>query len=145
MGSGYIAGAEYLPYGADASLFIPGAPRGSDSVGVTAYEKKGLTMDVSCSNRGSGEGQLELPMLYYKGYRAWDLDTGQELEVLAGDNFSVAVKLPGGYSGTVRTAFVSPVYWRIAEGVSVVSFCLLAGVPLLQRRREKKSGEEREE
>lgn len=145
MGSGYIAGAEYLPYGADASLFIPGAPQGLDSVGVTAYEKKGLTMDVSCSNRGSGEGQLELPVLYYKGYRAWDLDTGQELEVLAGDNFSVAVKLPGGYSGTVRTAFVSPVYWRIAEGVSVVSFCLLAGVPLLQRRREKKSGEEREE
>lgn len=143
MGSGYIGGAEYLPYGADASLFIPGAPRTAGNVSVEGYEKSGLTMDVNCSNEGSGEGQIQLPLLYYKGYRAWDLDTGERFETFAGDNFSVAVKLPGGYSGIVRTAFVSPVYWRIAEAVSVITFVLLTAAGAIQKDKEKKRGEER--
>ena len=136
MGSGYISGAEYLPYGADASLFIPQAPQVYGNVSAEGYEKQGLTMDVVCAAAEGEPGMLELPLLYYKGYRAWDRETGERFEVQAGTNFSVGVQLPAGYSGTVRTAFVSPFYWRIAEGISVVSFCLLAGLGCLERRRK---------
>lgn len=139
MGSGYVAGAEYLPYGADRSLFVPGAPQTMGGVVLEEYEKRGLTMDVQCTAESAGA--LELPLLYYKGYRAWDRETGQRFPVQAGENFSVKVQLPAGYSGTVRTAFVSPAYWRAAEGISVMTFCLLAGSGWLKKRRKRKRRE----
>ena len=136
MGSGYVAGAEYLPYGADRSLFVPRAPRTMGGVVLEGYEKRGLTMDVQCTAESAGA--LELPLLYYKGYQAWDRDTGQQFPVRAEENFSVKVQLPGGYSGTVRTAFVSPLYWRVAEGVSVAVFCLLTvSCHMRKRKREE--------
>ncbi len=136
MGSGYVAGAEYLPYGADRSLFVPRAPRTMGGVVLEGYEKRGLTMDVQCTAESAGA--LELPLLYYKGYQAWDRDTGQQFPVQAEENFSVKVQLPGGYSGTVRTAFVSPLYWRVAEGVSVAVFCLLTvSCHMRKRKREE--------
>lgn len=141
MGSGYISGAEYLPYGADPSLFIPGEPKIYGDISLDGYEKNGLTVDVQCTNTGTGTGGIELPLLFYKGYRAWDLDTGERFAVQAGENFSVKVLLPAGYGGTVRTAFVSPFYWRIAEGVSVAAFCLLTGSGCLQGRRKRKNEE----
>lgn len=139
MGSGYISGAEYLPYGADPSLFVPRAPRTMGGVVLEGYEKKGLTMDIQCT--AASAGALELPLLFYKGYQAWDRDTGQRFRVQAEENFSVKVQLPAGYSGMVRTAFVSPPYWRIAEGVSAAAFCLLVGSCYLQKRRKRKRRE----
>lgn len=137
MGSGYISGGEYIPYGADASQFIPRAPKMYGGARLESYEKKGLTMDVVCTAAGIEPGEIELPLLFYKGYRAWDKDTGQAFEVCVGENFSVRVKLPGGYSGTVRTTFVSPFYWRIAEAVSLASFGLLVASYFLQRKRKR--------
>lgn len=125
MGSGYISGAEYLPYGADAARFIPRKPQMCGGVKLEQYEKDGLTVDVTCSASGMESGEVELPLLYYKGYRAWDMDTGERFDVQAGENFCVKVLLPAGYSGTVRTTFVSPFYWRAAEGVSLLSFILI--------------------
>lgn len=135
MGSGYISGAEYLPYGADASQFIPRPPKMYGGVGLEGYEKKGLTVDVRCVSTGAEPGGMDLPLLYYKGYRAWDKETGQEFNVCAGENFSVRVELPAGYSGTVRTAFVSPFYWRMAEMVSLASFAMWAGLSIWRRKR----------
>lgn len=138
MGSGYIAGAEYLPYGADPSLFIPGVFRTSGDTRIEDCEKKGAATEVRCVNAGAEEGGLELPLLYYKGYQAWDMETGRRFEVSAGENFSVRIKLPAGYDGTVRTQFVSPSYWRIAEGVSVAAFCLLAGLCIMRKKGWRK-------
>ena len=141
MGSGYISGAEYLPYGADPSLFIPGEPRMYGDIRLDGYKKDGLTADVKCANIGAETGAMELPLLFYKGYRAWDMDTGERFAVQAGENFSVKVLLPAGYNGTVRTAFVSPFYWRIAEGVSVAAFGLLSGYGCLHGRQRRKREE----
>lgn len=138
LGSGYISGAEYLPYGADPSQFIHREPRTDGDIRLNGYKKEGLTADVECMNIGTAPGGIELPLLFYKGYQAWDIDTGERFVVQAGENFSVKVLLPAGYSGTVRTAFVSPFYWRIAEGVSVATFCLLMGDGYRQSRRRRK-------
>lgn len=127
MGNGYIAGGEYLPYGADAALFTYRAPLAEENVTVEWYDKKDLAEDVTCQNDSGREGYLDLPLLYYKGYRAFDLETGEALKVYAGRNFDVTVSVPAGYSGTIRTRFVSPWYWRAGEAVSVVTFLALAG------------------
>lgn len=138
MGSGYIAGAEYLPYGADASRFWQHDPYARENVEITDYRKNGLEAEMYCRNRSNGEETVELALLYYYGYRAYDKSTGQELAITTSDNYAVCVELPAGYEGTVHVAFYSPWYWRVAEAGSFISLLALLGGVILQKRRERK-------
>lgn len=135
MGRGYIAGQEYLPYGTDASLLLYRAPIPGGNVEMESYEQGPLSVEVSCRNPGVEEGTLNLPLLYYKGYQAMDMNTGEKLAVYAGENNTVHVNVPAGYEGTIRTAFVSPWYWRLAEIVSLVFSLGLAVWYLCARKR----------
>ncbi len=135
MGYGYISGAEYLPYGTDETRLTYRNPESPDSVVITDYEKGALQVEVSCYNRESAEGTITMPFLYYKGYEAYDMNTGEKLEVFDGENHSVNVRIPADYSGTIRTHFVSPWYWRLAEIVTILA--VVALVAFYQRDRKK--------
>lgn len=140
MGSGYIAGAEYLPYGADAALFWTHDPYAGEMVVITDYHKDGIKIEMHCQNRGDKTEIVELPLLYYYGYRAYDKITGQELTITTSDNYAVCVEVPADYEGTVRVTFVSPWYWRVAEVVSCLSLLgLIAGVAMEKKRERKNS------
>ncbi len=140
MGSGYIAGAEYLPYGADATLFWTHDPYAGGMVAITDYHKDGIKMEMHCQNRGDKTEIVELPLLYYYGYRAYDKITGQELTITTSDNYAVCVEVPAGYEGTVQVTFVSPWYWRVAEVVSCLSLLgLIEGVAMEKKRERKNS------
>lgn len=135
MGSGYIAGAEYLPYGADASLFWTHDPYAGENVEITDYDKNGIEIEMYCRNRNDGTETVELPLLYYYGYRAYDKTGGQELAITTNDNYAVCVEIPGNYEGTVHVAFYSPWYWRVAEAVSCLSLlAMIVGVRLKKRQ-----------
>lgn len=138
MGSGYIAGAEYLPYGADASQFWTHDPYAGENVEITDYQKDGIVIEMNCRNHGENTETVELPLLYYYGYRAYDKASGQELTITTSDNFAVCVEVPAGYEGTVHVAFYSPWYWRVAETVSVLSFVVLTVGVILEKKRERK-------
>lgn len=121
MGFGYISGAEYLIQDTDYSLLTFRGPLPGENVRLDSYRKKYLQVEMNCSNGGADEGAIDLPLLLYKGYRACDRSTGRALEVRDGENHVVRVILPGGFSGEVLVRFVSPVYWRLAELVSVLA------------------------
>ena len=140
MGSGYIAGAEYLPYGADAALFWTHDPYAGEMVAITDYHKDGIKIEMYCQNRGDKTEIVELPLLYYYGYRAYDKITGQELTITTSDNYAVCVEVPADYEGTVQVTFVSPWYWRVSEVVSCLSLLgLIAGVAMEKKRERKNS------
>lgn len=139
MGNGYISGGEYLPYGADASRFTYRAPLAEENITVEGYEKRALGEDVTCYNHSGRDGVLDLPLLYYKGYQAFDLETGERMNVYPGNNFDVSVTVPAGYSGTIRTQFKSPWYWRAGEAVSAAVFVLMAAYYLYRRRKKEKA------
>ncbi len=124
LGTGYVAGGEYLPYGTDASLFTYHDPI-ANGVTVQGYRRDLGAMEMDCENAGSQEGTVELALLYYQGYRAYDTDTGEMIPILDGLNHSVTLVVPAGYQGHVRVAFHSPWHWRVAELVSVAAFVLL--------------------
>ena len=139
MGNGYIAGGEYLPYGADASLFTYRAPLSEENVIVEGYEKKALTEDVTCYNDSDREGALDLPLLYYKGYRAFDLETGERLTAFPGNNFDVTVAVPPGYGGTIRVEFRSPWYWRAGEAVTLITFLVMCLERVVWKKRRDRT------
>lgn len=136
MGTGYIAGAEYLPYGTDASLLLHREAIVEDNIQVEGYEKNGLTVEISCQNVSDREGAMELPLLYYKGYQAVNADTGERIPVYIGNNNVVGVAVPAGFAGMIRVTFESRWYWRVAEMLSVFTFAILIAGCLVQKRRE---------
>lgn len=136
MGTGYISGAEYLPVGTDASVLWYNDVVAGEAVRISAYEKESLSAEISCVNVSKAESYVEVPILYYDGYRAKS-DTGERLTVCPGDNNVVRVILPGDFEGNVSVSFVSPWYWRAAEVVSVVFSLGLIAVWFRSRRKEK--------
>lgn len=135
MGTGYISGAEYLPYGADASLFMPHDPVCTGAVTVSDYEKKSLGAEAYLENTGESQEKAAFALLYYKGYRAYCAESGEELACYAGENFEVTVDIPAGFTGTVKVAFESPWYWRAGECVTLITFLAMAATTFYQKRR----------
>lgn len=135
MGFGYISGAEYLIEGTDLNLLTFEKPTAEDGIEIISYAKNGLRADMECRNSGSDMKYAELPILMYKGYQASDSATGQKLEINDGFNHKLRVCLPAQYEGTVRIDFVEPLYWRIAEIVSLFTLIGLCAVTALRRRK----------
>lgn len=132
IGHSAILGGEYLPLGTDGNYCYHEAEP-SPGVTVSAYEKENLdTVTELTVSEENGEYYVELPMLYYKGYRACDAETGENFEVVPGSNYEVRVILPAGYQGTLRTWYAGMWYWRLAEAVSLIFFAAV----VITRRRE---------
>lgn len=137
MGTGNISGAEYLIEGTNPELLTFKNATAGSWVTVLAYEKKYLHVRLTCINELDADSYVELPMLYYKGYRAYEKESGRNLNVCAGDNNVVRVMLPPGFSGEIEVDFVSPLYWRISELISlavVVSFISISVCKSKKRR-----------
>ncbi len=140
MGFGYISGAEYIPYGNDYEKLTFGTVAVGAGVTVSDYEKEYLHVTMQCENTSGAESYVELPLLSYKGYHAYAVDSGEELEILAGDNKVIRVLLPGDYSGRVEVKYVSPLYWRAAELgslLTVLFFCFRKRIRRINVQRHK--------
>lgn len=134
MGTGYISGAEYLPYGTNAGLLTYHDPLCSGELQVYDYERLPLGAKAYLINSGNETESAVFALLSYKGYRAYG-ENGQVLNCYSGDNSRVTVDVPAGYDGEVTVRFVIPLYWRVAELVSCVTLAALVFLHLRNRRR----------
>ena len=139
MGFGYISGAEYLVEGTDETLLTFTGPKPSENLELLQYEKKGLRAQFTCQNMSASDAFLDLPLLHYKGYQA-KTEEGQRLEVTDGVNHLVRVVVPAGYGGTIRVAFVSPLYWRISEIVSLICLLVIGGIVISSLNKSAEKG-----
>ena len=136
MGTGYIAGSEYLPFGVDPWKFVYHDPVCTGDLEATDYKKLSLGAEAHLSNNGEDAESASYALLYYKGYRAFDTDSGEELKCYPGENCEVEVEVPAGFDGNVRVEFDSPVYWRVGEIVTVLTLLCMSISFCRQRRRE---------
>lgn len=67
-----------------------------------------------------GDGYIEFPVFSYPYYHAYD-DAGNELTIKDGHKHFIRVLLPDAYSGNVTVLFKAPVFWRIADLVSLLT------------------------
>ena len=72
-----VGRGEYMPAGTAAAW--ESMPEGrilkNEAVKITDYRKQGTKISFVCTNTSSEEQAVELPLLYYRGYEAWDSDT----------------------------------------------------------------------
>ena len=100
---------------------------------VLSYEKRGTELTATVQLEGEA-AYIELPLLYYPGYRA-EID-GQAQTVARGTNNMVRVYgLSSGERGTVHVWYQPPTAWLIAQGASVLGALLLAASLRRIRRR----------
>ncbi len=136
MGFGYISGAEYLIEGTDYELLSYADVQTSDGIEVFHYEKNGLKAQLHCHNTADEDGYADIPMMMYKGYQAYDSQTGQDMQLSAGNNNVIRVAIPASYDGMICIRFISPIYWRISELISGATIVLL----LVVWRRYRRNG-----
>lgn len=140
LGTGYLSGAEYLPYGTDQARLEQFRPRAGEGVLVTGYDRKWLEIELALENTSQGESYVEVSLLHYKGYAAEDMGGAGPFPVTDGENHCVRVLIPPGYEGRVHITFRQPWYWVAAGIVSLV--CQVLAV-LLYYGKARKRGEEK--
>ncbi len=116
-----VYGGQYFYVGTDWNvIYGENTPKGD--LTITGWYQNGNSYTVTCET--TQEAILEVPLFYYSDYRCFDIDTGDEYEVVKGENNIVCVNLPENYEGTVRIRFKEPWLWRASEVVSLLTFIL---------------------
>ncbi|MCR5420811.1 MAG: sulfatase-like hydrolase/transferase [Lachnospiraceae bacterium] len=74
-----------------------------------------------------------VPKYNYKGYHAYD-ENGNECELKDGIFDVVSFKLPANYNGKIYIKYIEPLYWRVAEMVSLVYIIYILFRFIINRR-----------
>lgn len=121
------SGEEYLPVNTVSRDFSEENLYVGEGITVSETERTGIRLKITCVNQSKQEQEMEVPLLYYKGYSASgkDLDgTKKKLTVGSGNNQVVRIQIPAGFDGIITIDFKEPLYWRIAEGISLMAVFL---------------------
>lgn len=124
-----LVGGEYLRAGTDINI-LPGKITQENMREVSLLSRDGTYMELYCETSENG-GVVEVPMLHYKGYRAWDED-GKEYEIRDGENNVIQFSVPAEFTGKIMIDFIEPWYWRLGELISLATVICIC-VPCLKR------------
>jgi len=130
---------EYLYENTYKEALLPGAvvAVGAPEMTIENYDKQGTNLSFTIS-LPQGSQYLELPLLYYPGYKAEV--NGEACRVVRGDNNVLRVYgVPEGAGHDVRVWFESPGIWLAAQGASLCGAALLALALLGMRRRKERA------
>lgn len=112
----------------------------SEDLCIGEWKREGNQFLISCSN-SEKESRVLLPVFAYKYWIAMDKNTESRLELAKGDNNRLDLKVPGNYKGTILVEWKEPYLWRAAEGISLITLLLLAGM-LMKKKLKGASGAE---
>ncbi|HJA93709.1 MAG TPA: hypothetical protein H9717_11460 [Candidatus Eisenbergiella merdipullorum] len=133
-----IGNGEYVPEGTDLSVLDKTLWYDEAAVQVSEVENRYLVWKAYVRNPGKMEQMISFPVLYYDGYQCLDLTSNKLLKIYAGENNRVSVIIPAEYSGMIQIKFVEYWHWRVAEGISLITFVVIIGY-MIKCLRKKKS------
>lgn len=129
------SGEEYLPVGT-----VPEELKNEDlnngegiddgiinGIVISEYKKAGTNVRLHCENSSDADKILEIPLLYYDGYKAIATDIKGdrcELNIYEGNNGVVSIVIPGQSVYSIKIGFYEKWYWRIAEIVSLITLIM---------------------
>lgn len=126
-----IGGGEYLPLDTDITE-LKNRVASTDDVEVEEWRRQYNSISCNVYNRSEQEQKLEVPLLFYRYYRA---DAGTEkLEVGRAESGRLSVAIPASYKGYIRVYFKEPRLWRAAELISLLAFIGLISMKIWRKR-----------
>ncbi len=141
-----VMGGEYLPLNRNepfslsdyVAAYVEKLTYDEAVLTVEGWIREGGAVTVGLENRGDSVQQMEVPLLYYKGYHAVT-DKGEPVQITPGTSYRISLSVPPGFAGSIRVEFGEPLYWRGAELVSAAALLGIllykAGIPGHKRRK----------
>lgn len=133
MDSYVQSGEEYFPEGTIMENLHWDISMISDEIEITEFCKNGTELYFHCQNNSGKAIEVELPLLYYPGYKAIYVKENKEnpVTLTVGENNVVSILIDGNMDSDIKVFYKEPWYWRVSEIVSVISilgiivFCIL--------------------
>ena len=104
------------------------------NVNIKLVDRNGTDRTYSVSTQGTGK--VTLPVVNYKGYVIED-DGGNNIPIYDGANNLITFDLEQSYTGNLYLRFLQPIYWRIAQLISLLGIIVVVVVNILIRRKGK--------
>lgn len=129
----------YLPIGTDLSKLeidhpiIVGDNEKTATI-IKEYERYGGTYTIEVDNPLSTDYLIEVPLINYRDYCAYDAETGIPLPIVDSENHTVYVQVAGRYQGTIAVKFREPWYWRAGELVTIFTLIGLCAYGIVYKR-----------
>lgn len=112
---------EYLPLGAGIIEDMGTVPmKLNGTVDISSYYSEKGDRYLTVANCSS-DAIIALPIFFYPGYHAVDIDTDSVFETYESEDKRIALCIPKGYNGTIRIYYSEPKLWRFFETISFVS------------------------
>ncbi len=134
-----IGYGEYLPTGTVMEeLKVRKIVTDETSVTVSGYQYIDGVTTFSCKNESKEEKVVEIPLLNYDHYHAYDKNSGQEFPIRNGHNNYVNIVISPQYEGEIEIRYVIPFLWKVGyllSTVSVIGVIAIAGIARWKRRK----------
>lgn len=120
-----IASGEYLPKATDWSLIDTDERiirSNSDSVKIKSYEKNNKYYITFDNNEGEF---IDVPYIYYRGYKAYSLINNKEYNVQGGYNTWCRINIGGVKSDKIVLVYEGTLLFKISYLVSLITLILL--------------------
>lgn len=123
--SDVVMGGEYLLKGTERESWKNTEILSENRLDNIIYKKERGSSFVTCQNNTTSETYVDIPVFCYKGYKAKDVQTKEELLIVPGEQNRIRVIIPAGYNGTIKIRFCEPWYWRVSELISVIGVIMI--------------------
>lgn len=104
---------------------------------ISNYQYEDGITTFACRNTADVEKPVEIPLLNYDNYHAYDIVTGKEIGIMNGSNNRVSLAVPAFFDSEVKVVYEIPAVWKASYAVSVVSMIFLV-VAVVRNRREER-------
>lgn len=136
---GAVIGAEYVIENTYTYLANEDEPTAEEGVLIRTYSNDDGIIRISVENKTGKESYVKIPKYAYRGYQAKDMATGYGMSLWHDYQNVMMVILPADYSGEIAISFESPIYWRIAEVISLM--IVIVGIVIYLRDVRKRKAE----
>ena len=114
---------EYFRYGSDFDK-LTYEVSGDEVISGKLVGQNGsdYTFEIEMKN----EGNVTLPIMNYKNYKAYD-DQGNTYAIVDGEQNEISISLPTNFKGEIYIHYEETIYWRMAEIISFISLIIFLG------------------
>ena len=111
---------EYLRMGTNREKFTNTIENSEGVLYADVVERQGNAMTVQVQVAETG-GYIELPIINFKGYECVD-ENDNPLPIVDGANNLIRISFADEYQGNIYINYVQPMYWCLAEWVSLFTY-----------------------
>lgn len=129
-----VMGGEYLPLDSNIDDYVDELVYDTAKIEVISWSRHNNSIKVKLKNKTDEIQNIEVPLLYYKGYEA-KTEIGKQLSIRTGVSGRVCVEIPDKLEGCIKIQFKEPWYWRFSEMISLLSYIGLLSTSIYTWKR----------